>query len=603
MIVKEVVIGNYKSFHEKQILKFGPGVNIITGQNNTGKTSLLSALSAQIENIPHRSSLTIRQPNDKPEPLSYLEIEFGIGKSEFASLLKNDLNTFSMEVSLQPPQNNPQAMLDHVCAQEELSCRVKVHGSPQRMITDGKLFGKYITSASSNEHTYTKQQNGKFVGAVGPNAVHIYIHLHNTLKARTYLFKPERYNLGESAFGGSEVLTPDARNLAEVLNSLQGNHARFDKFNNLISRILPQVKRVSVRSMGGFEVLVWSEPHQGERVDLAMPLSKCGTGVGQVLSIIYILVTSDFPRVILIDEPNSFLHPGASRALMELLKEFSQHQFIISTHSTEIITGSDPSSLHVLRTSDADDNTRFSSIVERIDKEDAKELRYVLEEVGVRLSDVFGSDRILWVEGPTEQVCFPLIVRKILKKSLGRDAIIAVKSTSDFDKKIIRIAVDVHEQIARSGALIPTTVGFIFDSERLKEDEIKKIEERSNKKVNLLPRRCFENYLIHCEALAYSLNETPTFKSNKKTAKDIKDWIDNHGQQPAFEAPNHSPFSQEWIKKVNAPRMFSELWSSLSGAKEEYVKTKNSVEIATWLVENDPNQLTEVADMLRPFWS
>jgi len=48
-----------------------------------------------------------------------------------------------------------------------------------------------------------------------------------------------------------------------------------------------------------------------------VPLSESGTGVGQVLAILYVVFTSEYPRTIVIDEPQSFLHPGAVRKLFE----------------------------------------------------------------------------------------------------------------------------------------------------------------------------------------------------------------------------------------------------------------------------------------------
>ncbi len=42
---------------------------------------------------------------------------------------------------------------------------------------------------------------------------------------------------------------------------------------------------------------------------------------------LYVVLTSRESRVIIIDEPQSFLHPGAVRKLFDVLKDFPQHQY------------------------------------------------------------------------------------------------------------------------------------------------------------------------------------------------------------------------------------------------------------------------------------
>src|SRR6059058_1643718 len=74
-------------------------------------------------------------------------------------------------------------------------------------------------------------------------------------------------------------------------------------------------------------------------------LSDSGTGVAQVIAILAAVLTRTY-AVIVIDEINSFLHPAAAKALIRILKtEHGDHQYIISTHSAEVISASQPNSL------------------------------------------------------------------------------------------------------------------------------------------------------------------------------------------------------------------------------------------------------------------
>ena len=99
----------------------------------------------------------------------------------------------------------------------------------------------------------------------------------------------------------------------------------------VVRYVIPNIKEVSVRAIDGTRVQVRvsnNDPHTSHERHM-LPLSEGGTGVGQVLAILYVVLTSNEGRVIAIDEPNSFLHPGAARRLMEVLKEHPEHQFII----------------------------------------------------------------------------------------------------------------------------------------------------------------------------------------------------------------------------------------------------------------------------------
>src|SRR5208283_5819881 len=100
---------------------------------------------------------------------------------------------------------------------------------------------------------------------------------------------------------------------------LQHNAARFRELNKQLNAILPQVRWVSVRSVdqSQVEIVVWAHDPESQREDLAVPLLESGTGIAQVLAILYVVMTSERGQAIIIDEPQSFLHPGAARKLID----------------------------------------------------------------------------------------------------------------------------------------------------------------------------------------------------------------------------------------------------------------------------------------------
>src|SRR5262249_16721983 len=101
--------------------------------------------------------------------------------------------------------------------------------------------------------------------------------------SRIYAFRAERLNVHRHPMGTAVELNPDASNLPEVLDNLQSNPARYERYNEAVRRVFPQIFRVCVVSVGANlkEIRVWMASTDTERTDLAFPLSDCGTGIGQ----------------------------------------------------------------------------------------------------------------------------------------------------------------------------------------------------------------------------------------------------------------------------------------------------------------------------------
>src|SRR5262249_44633842 len=142
------------------------------------------------------------------------------------------------------------------------------------------------------------------------------------------------------------------------------------------------------------------------------------------------------------------------------------------------------------------------STIEEANVKETQKLRSFLLEIGARLSDVFGADNILWVEGSTEEQCFPMILTMIAKHPLLGTAIIGVINTGDFDKRHTKLTVEVYSRLSKGQGLLPPAIGFIFDQEGRSETEQADLKRQSGGRVHFLPRRIYENYLLNAQAIA-----------------------------------------------------------------------------------------------------
>jgi hypothetical protein len=421
------------------------------------------------------------------------------------------------------------------------------------------------------------------------------------LRERIYSFRAERFNVGSCPVGTRNVLESNAANLPEVLSVLQGNNpSLFARFNEYVRQIFPTVYQVSVRNVPNnqLEIIVWTENPSSQRDDLAVSLAESGTGVGQVLAILYVVLTSQFARTILIDEPNSFLHPAAARKLVEILKvDFPIHQYVIATHSPEIIRAADPTTLFLVGLEGRE------SKLQHLDSKSVKDQGKCLLEVGARLSDVFGSDQIIWVEGDTEEACYRLIIQHLLKKPLLGRAIVAVRNVGDLEGKrpSAKMIWEIYSQLSKNNALIPPAIAFAFDREQRTQIERDDLASRTSGKVKFLPRRMYENFLLIPEAIQAVLSPLPSFRAACPSVEELKEWLMvNGGKRAYIDQPTDRAdiTSRAWREQVNGAKLLRDLFAELSGDREEYRKTVHSVQLTEWLIQNKPDSLEEVKDFL-----
>jgi hypothetical protein len=335
------------------------------------------------------------------------------------------------------------------------------------------------------------------------------------------------------------------------------------------------------------EITVWNIDPDTEREDLASPLSENGTGIGQVLAILYVVITASTPKMIIIDEPNTFLHPRALRKLMEIIRDASlPHQYVLTTHSSEVIAKADPSFVYLVKWADGE------SRLEVLSSTSVHDLRRALDEVGVRLSDVFGADAIVWVEGPTEAACFPAIVKAFDIDLPPNTQFIGLRETGDFLGKRRKVIAEIYHSLTTANALMPPTIAFSFDDEQRSDSEKDDMRKMIKGKVNFLPRRMYENYLLNPKAIAEILGESAT-------SARVDAWIQEHGGEQKYRADDTVVGGKLWLRKVYGANLLADLCAELSNATLEYQKTKHSVELTDWLLKHERDSLTELADYVR----
>ncbi|MBI5053564.1 MAG: AAA family ATPase [Chloroflexi bacterium] len=597
MKISRFHIKNYKSFVESGDISLTSGFNVIVGKNNVGKTALAETLSLQFNSNPHRSLKTIPIRGMSPIPTSQIEIWFEMEQNEFIDLVK----TFSPKFFI-PLPSSINAKTANEMFLNAIMNKIEIKTVFQDATFISASLPKYGDVVSSSVLGYEIAPS-----EIQPKVTNVYnvtqellpFTLAKIIRDRIYFFKAERINLAEDQMGINTSLKANASNLASVLHLLQSkNPARFMRLNELLSTIFPEIKQVTVPPISNerASILVWAIDPNSERDDLAMSLSESGTGIGQVLAMLYVVITSDHPHIIVIDEPQTFLHPGAIHKLIEILGQYPQHQYIITTHSPTVVTSANPQTLLLVKKNDAE------SVVETINVQETQSLRIYLSEIGARLSDVFGADSVLWVEGRTEELCFPLLLSRIAKHQLLGTTIVGVQQTGDLLGKHARAVYEIYTRLSKGQGLLPPAIGFIFDQEGRSPEEQDDLKRQSKDKVHFLPRRMYENYLLNPEAIVSVMSAISGFSEMTINVDEIKKWLEkNQGNKEYFKGVGgeKNPAYIFRHEDIHGAEVLKDMFNEFSGGRFPYDKIEHGVALTIWLIEHSPNNLEELANFIK----
>jgi hypothetical protein len=473
--------------------------------------------------------------------------------------------------------------------------------NPCLPLTDN--FNQWVNVKSSDDHQNIDigEQGGGIKETVVPNLIG------PLFTESLYVFRAERMNAAECKIEGTTELRTDAGNLASVILQLASNPEPQEQFTRYVRTIFPTVFSVVSRPKAENPTVAQIEVinRDANRVDwqpgVRIPLADCGTGISQVLAILYVVLTSENPKVIVIDEPNSFLHPGAAKKLLAILRE-RRHQYIVTTHSPEIVKSAEPDMLHLTRW------TGDESVIDTLNGRDVKDTQRLLKELGARLSDVFGADNVIWVEGPTEEICFPLVL-KAFGHALGAGtAVVSIIAPDDLAGKRARhsLAWEIYERLTAGTALIPPALAFSLDRENRSLRDIEDLTRRSKGRAHFLPRRTYENFLLDVAAIRAILNNCGI----AATTESVDAWIRENGKQRKYfddaEVAEAAKADEKiWLKAVDAPELLTDLfWDLSSEAPLAYDKLAHSVALTEWLLEHERDLLKPLADyvaaLLRP---
>lgn len=406
MRIRRFKINNYRSLREVSLDDIG-NLAILIGPNSSGKSNFLEAFSLFFSEI---------------DPA----VERNIGAiDEYVWFDRESRNSVQFEVTLELLREEvtdflPSEILSEIEVSDKnmLSIQRSISGKQQAATwrTEVVKFngeslienGKYVFRPKEKEKIGAQQEQGAQpeslkkappVEYLGP----ILQNIAKQLKGKFILITAARNNptspsgmTMRSAFIPASV-HGDLISLGQPFGRPRDDEKKWISIERKIRKACRNI--IDVRVMGNRVTIREKES------DMFFPIEATGGGYQEVMALICQL-SKDTGMFLGVEEPELHLHPELARKFFGILKEISkQTQIFVTTHSTIFVDQADLQNTWLVRKSNKD--TSVSRLSE------SKDLRNVLFELGFRPSDIFYADGVIFVEGPSDRVVFPIWAKKM----------------------------------------------------------------------------------------------------------------------------------------------------------------------------------------------
>lgn len=616
--ISKLKIRSLKCFRDSGEVTIRPGLNVLVGANNSGKSALLQSIrllsNIVLEKSPHQFQYRFRHEyRNKAEPKTRAEICFTLTLTESAqktnptdsgtpsdrtgadSLSHQDIREIEVLIDDMWDRGDPYGMrIESVIATDMEGKRLEL-ASFQNM--EPKNYGYRIVNGvlvPTQEYTNIEQHPS---GLFFPRSEFFPFDVIHQVKKGIFYVSPHRIAPRSLVLNYQDSLTIDENNqsnLHQVLHTLYSNEPEiFQEIQEVVCRAFVDVARV--------ETPVLTEPSNHTAIHLVptntglkIPLAESGTGIEQFLTIAAVAIGSRKPRVILIDEPHAFLHPKAEKELLALFEEYPQHQYFVATHSPIWINRADWGSLHWIQ------RQRGESTARPVLTNETKALEPIFRDLGVENSDWTSTDAMIFVEGPSDKVLYRRLLQKIgYEKSLTNVVFVPIGGTGTIRSRQRDFFFRLCSMILEGVSKLPISYFCVFDRHEKDDQEITKLQERHREKVKLLSRYEIENFLLEPSAICKAIREEVETYCKDQTEKErivsnlqpsiIGDMFEDKKNNPKF-YPDRHPDPESWEVCIRGSSLMDEIYARW---QVPYQKTTSGPRIVKYLSEQHTSSIRE----------
>ena len=392
--LKSLKIKNYKHIGDSYIgFDKLENLNILIGQNNIGKSTLLQSIEMLISG------------NENSREISTdTKLEFGFCPT--TNEIKNAFDEYT---------SGGQIGINHFTfGQKYINNYMSFEFQPIKTIGTAQITLSNIPGISLNQFTFNKKVDN--FENLAENYLNNYIRRLKLIKlSADRNLVPEVQNsnriVSEDGTGATNLLR-QYLNVANLPNEVVENDIlnalnQIMKPENYFERIMCQEIETTDDSNSKWEILLVNENGK-------IPISSSGSGLKTVLLVLIKLFLETREKssynfeqslensIFIFEELENNLHPEIQRNLFEFLYQWVQKynsQIFLTTHSTVPINMfSGRYNVTLTHIKKEDDRIMTNSALSFIENKD------ILMNLGVRASDILQSNAVIWVEGPSDRI-------------------------------------------------------------------------------------------------------------------------------------------------------------------------------------------------------
>lgn len=484
MKIEKIKVENFRSLKNFEI-ELEETMSLIVGKNNTGKTSVIEILNKLINksggiesddfNIDYVKEL---EKNIRDE--SYKFITQGIKMKIFIAYNEKDnLSNISNLLTTLDPENNYIIIDIEYILNEENFIKLKtdfmkfIHDNTEKNFEyffkhNYKKYFKTIKRSLEYDKDNKKENEENYVDIENDKDISKIIRIKYISAKRLVDNKDSNKTLSMQSASYYEKIenTPEMeQNIADFRNELEKTDKKFDeKYAQIFKDVIDKIKEFGCLKKDDLNLEIKSLLEQSNilkgnttvfynyKGQTNLPENYNGLGYLNLISIIFEIenIITDFSKsdevadinLLFIEEPEAHTHPQMQYVFINNIKSLLtksskekgiELQTIITTHSSHIVSQSNFDDIKYFNKNDKGTWCKNLKDLEKEYKSEERSYKFLKQYLTLNRSEIFFADKIIFIEGDTERILLPAMLKKI-------DA-----SSSETDEKLLSQNISIIE--------------------------------------------------------------------------------------------------------------------------------------------------------------